>query len=472
MTKHWRSQIPSLVFIAFACSLFLPACKKDSLITSKEALLTTSLDSLKYDTVFTSIGSVTQSFKINNPNNQRLALSRIKLMGGTGSPFRLNINGVASQEVQGLEIQAEDSIYVFVTVQIDPGTGNLPFLVRDSILIEYNGNSKFVQLEAFGQNANFLRHRIIKGSTTWTNNLPYVILGSLVIDTAATLTIDKGCRIFSHADAPFIVDGTLLVNGSSSERVVFTGDRLENIYKDLPASWPGIYFRGSSTENHLQFTSILNAYQAIVAERHASNATTKLNLQQCVIDNAYDAGLLAVNSSIKAESCLITNCGSNISFSLGGIYELIHCTVAAYPTLIEHKKPLLSLSNFFNQTGNILTANLDAQFTNCIFWAESNSVENETQIEQQGAGTFNVVFTNCLLKGKDEPAKSSIIASLRNEDPLFDSVDVANRYFDFHTNLNPAAPGINKGKITSLAIDLEGKSRNVGLPDLGCYEKQ
>lgn len=472
MAKQGGISIFFSLLTVITCLSLLPACKKDGLITSKDALLATSLDSLKYDTVFTSIGSVTQSFKINNPNNQRLGLQTVKVMGGITSPFRININGVSTQELQNVDLPAGDSIYVFVSVQINPNTANLPFVVRDSILIEYNGNSKFVQLEAFGQNANFLRNRIISTSTRWTNNLPYVILGSLVIDTGATLTIDRGCKIYSHADAPFIVDGTLLVNGTGSERVRFSGDRLDEGYKNLPASWPGIYFRGSSKDNQLQFVDVLNAYQAIVTERASGNANPKLVLQQCRIDNAYDAGLLAVNSTIKADNCLISNCGSNVVFSFGGVYELNHCTVVAYPTLIEHKKPVLSVSNFFNQNGSVLTATLDAQFTNCIFWAESSVVETETAIEKQGAGNFKVLFRNCLLKGPGDPANSSVVASLRNEDPLFDSVDVSNRYFDFHTNVNPLAPGINKGTSTALSVDLDGRIRNVGLPDLGCYEKQ
>ena len=53
----------------------------------------------------------------------------------------------------------------------------------------------------------------------------------------------------------------------------------------------------------------------------------------------------------------------------------------------------------------------------------------------------------------------------------FDSIDVSKKYFDFHISDN-SAPGFNKGVITGLATDLDGNSRNVGFPDLGCFEKQ
>ena len=142
-------------------------------------------------------------------------------MGGATSAYKMNVDGAATNEVNNLDIDANDSIYVFVSVTINPNATNLPFIVSDSILINYNGNNRYVQLQAYGQNANFLRNRLITGNVVWTNNLPYVILGSIRIDTTATLTIQPGCRIYSHADAPFIVDGTLIVNGTQPEPVSF-----------------------------------------------------------------------------------------------------------------------------------------------------------------------------------------------------------------------------------------------------------
>ncbi len=183
-----------LSLLVFVFGVLVMSCKKDSFITSAAAQISTSVDTLKYDTVFTSIGSITKSFKISNLNSQKLRLSKLQLMGGATSSFKININGTAADEMAGIEIEAGDSLYVFVEAHINPNTTDLPFIVRDSILIAYNGNEKFVQLEAFGQNANFLRNRIITGNTRWTNRLPYVILGSLLVAPSATLTIDPDCK--------------------------------------------------------------------------------------------------------------------------------------------------------------------------------------------------------------------------------------------------------------------------------------
>ena len=458
--------------IALCLLLMIASCKKDSFITSADARLRITTDSLKYDTVFTTTGSITKSFKIINENSQKLRLSKIKLMGGSTSPFKININGIASSEQNNIEIAPNDSVYVFVAVSINPSAANLPFIISDSILIIYNGKNRFVQLEAYGQNANFLRSRLITTNTTWTNTLPYVILGNIRVDTNATLTIQPGTKIYSHADAPFIVDGTLIINGTKNNEVVFAGDRLDNDYKDLPAGWPGIYFRNNSKNNVLKFAVIKNAYQAVVATAPSVNANPKLILQQCIIDNAYDAGILCANTSLQINNSLISNCGSNVALIYGGDYTFTNCTVTSYSNIfLNHKNPVLTVNNFAVQGGANVTANLNAVFKNCIFWADSGFVKNEIVVTKQGSNTFSVLFEKNLYRVTSDPANSSLSGNIKNQDPLFDNIDGTKRIYNFKIS-NAAAPGINKGAVTAFTKDLGDSNRNVGLPDLGCYEKQ
>ena len=407
-----------------------------------------------------------------NDNNQKLRLNKVKLMGGITSSYKMNVDGIATSEANNIDIAANDSIYVFVTVSINPNTGNLPFVVSDSILVSYNGNARYVQLQAYGQNANFLRNRVITGNIVWTKNLPYVILGSLRIDTTATLTIQAGTKIYSHANAPIIVDGTLIINGTKTDSVSFAGDRLDADYKDLPAGWPGIYFRGSSKNNVLKFTVVKNAYQAVVVEQPSVNANPKLILHQCIIDNAYDAGLLCVNSSVQADNSLISNCGSNVAIAYGGDYVLTNCTVASFSNnYISHKNPVLQVNNFALQNGIPVTNSLSAIFRNCIFWGDNGVVENEIAVSKQGSNPFLVTFDHSLYKAMVDPANATLPSSIKNQYPQFDSIDVVRSNYNFHIS-NSSAPGINKGVATAFTKDLDDKNRNVGLPDLGCYEKQ
>ena len=393
-------------------------------------------------------------------------------MGGATSAFKINVNGIAAITLSNVEIEANDSIYVFASVTINPNAANLPFIVSDSIQVMYNGNERFVQLQAYGQNAVYLTNKVITGNVTWTNTLPFVILKSLRIDTTATLTIQPGCKIYSHADAPFIVDGTLIINGTKNNEVVFAGDRLDNDYKDLPAGWPGIYFRGNSKNNVLKFALVKNAYQAIVATGPSINANPKLVIQQCIIDNAYDAGILAANTSIYTNNSLISNCGSNIALVYGGDYNFTHCTVASYSNqYILHKNPVLSVSNYALQAGTVVTANLNAVFRNCIFWADTGFVGNEVVVNKQGSNTFNVLFEKNLYRAQSDPANSILTGNIKNQYPSFDSIDVIKRIYDFRIS-KIMGPGINKGVATSFTKDLDDGNRNAGLPDLGCYEKQ
>ena len=459
-------KIPGLLAISLLIILF--SCRKDSFITSAEARINITADTLKYDTVFVAAGSTYRTFKIINENNQKLRLSSLKLMGGASSVFKMNVDGVAGTQFSNIEIDANDSVYVFMQVNVNPGAANLPFVLRDSVEVKYNGNRKLVQLEAWGQNAHFFRDKVITTNETWNNDLPYVILGSLFISANQTLTINKGCRIYVHADAPIIVNGTLLVNGlkDTADRVYFQGDRLDEPYKDFPASWPGIFFQAGSKDNVLTYATIKNAFQAIGITDPSPNANPKLILNECVINNAYDAGIISINSSIRARNCLITNCGKNLYLAKGGDYQFTHCTVATYASsFIEHKDPVLTVTNFVNNT----PANLTATFRNCIFWGENGLVDNEVVVLKSGNTTFNVNFDYNLWKVLTAPANITSNQIINNQAPQFDSINTSKNYYDFRLQTGPA---INKGVNAGVITDLDGKTRPVGLPDLGCFEKQ
>ncbi len=458
-----------IVLFLLSAAFILPACRKNDFISSPDARLTLSVDSLKYDTVFTAVGSVTRSFKIINENNQKLRLSSVKLMGGTASAFKMNVDGLATAEATNIELEANDSIYVFVQVNVNPAAGNLPFIIRDSIQVSYNGNTRQVQLEAWGQNAHFYRGKEITASETWNNDLPYVILDYLYIAPGALLTVNKGCRVYVHANAPLIIDGSLQVNGlkDTADRVYFQGDRLDEPYRDYPAAWPGIYFRSTSRDNVLNYAVIRNAYQSVVVEDPSTNANPKLILNETVIDNSYDAGILSVNSSIRARNVLVSNCGRNMVVSKGGDYQFVHCTMASISNLfVQHKSPVLLISN----TDGTTPAPLAASFTNCLFWGEGGLVENEVVVNRAGATAFTVSFDHVLWKVQTAPSNVSTTGMLNGQPPAFDSIDAGRHYYDFR--LKAGSPAINAGILTSVATDLDGNPRAVGLPDLGCFERQ
>jgi len=467
-----KTVLKRLILPCLFILLFL-SCKRDSFTGSPDVYLRTGIDTLHFDTVFTSTGSITQSFKIFNANSKGIRINSVRLAGGSASPFKINVAGATGPQVADVEIAANDSTYVFATVSINPSSANLPFIIRDSIEIAYNGKKQFVQLEAYGQNARFFRNKKITSIETWNNDLPYVLLGRLTVDTNAVLKIDKGCRIYMHADAPFVINGTLQVNGEKgdSAKVVFAGDRLDVPYRDYPASYPGLLFTDVSKNNVINYAVIKNAYRGVVVLNPSVNATPKLTLHETIIDNAYDAGLLGINTNITARNVLITNCGKNIMLGGGGNYNFTHCTAATYGNqFIQHKDPVISVSNVLN--GTTPAANLSALFRNCIFWGESNGlVESEVVIAKTGNTLFDVKFDAVLWRVKTNPANAIVTGTIINDQsPQFDTINTTRNTYSFR--LKTGSPAINKGVASGILIDLDGAVRPVGLPDLGAYEKQ
>ncbi len=359
------------------------SCKKTSFIESNNARLSVSEDTLHFDTVFTTLGSVTQSLKIFNNNDQKLRLSQIQLAGAGASFFKINVDGSPGYSFSDIELEPNDSLYVFVSVTINPGVATNPFVVRDSLRITYNGNEQIVQLEAYGQNAHFMRNKRVTTDSTWTGDLPYVIVEKLTVDSNVSLTLQKGCRIYSHADAPFIVNGSLKVLGkaSAADRVTFTGDRIDPDYAGLPGGWPGIFFTVNSRNNVLNYAIIRDAYQGIISQAAVSN-TPAIIMNQCILFNITDAGILAKGTDIAATNCLIANCGANINITGGGTYAFDQCTLASYGNfLVPHQNPVLFLSNT-DTLGN--ASRLSARFRNCIIYGNGGQIDNEIVTFKKG----------------------------------------------------------------------------------------
>jgi hypothetical protein len=456
------------LFLLGLIGSLISACRKEGFTGNPAAQLRIGKDTLHFDTVFTSTGSVSGIIKVFNDNSKGIRIASVGLAGGAASPFKINVDGVPGPEVTNIELAANDSLYVFVTVTINPSTANLPFIVRDSIAIHYNGNTTYVQLDAFGQNAHFFHNRIIKTDETWNAGRPYVILGGFTVDTTATLTINKGVKVYMHADAPFIVNGSLQVLGEKwdSTRVVFAGDRLDEPYRNYPAGYPGLIFTDVSRNNLLQYAIVKNAFQGIVVNE--PSAGTKLILNETIIDNAFDAGLIGINTSITARNLLVSNCGKGVQLVKGGTYHFTHCTVATYSnSFITHKDPALVLANNSTSTSQPLTAT----FRNCIFWGEANGiVAAEVVVNKQGSTPFNAVFDAVLWRVPTTPAGVTATGIINGQSPQFDSINTAKPFYNFR--LKSSSPAVNKGVATAVNLDLDGVTRPVGLPDLGAYEKQ
>jgi hypothetical protein len=371
-------------------------------------------------------------------------------------------------EATNVEIPAHDSIYVFVSVTVDPNNDNNPYVLYDSLMFQTNGNEQKVTLQAWGQNAHFFYGEVI-GTQEWFNDKPYVIIRSILVDSNQTLTIDPGCKIYMHADSRFFVYGTLKVMGQLHDSVQFRGDRLEQYFVDLPGNWEGIHFLRSSHDNEINYAVIKEAQVGIRIDSLKETAAPKLTLRNTVIEYTLSSGILGITADIYGENCLVFNCGDwDCQLEYGGNYNFQNCTFADFSNIvINHQSPVVRMSNFYYYKDSLgdhyLPADLNAHFTNCIVYG---SLDNELDRAQRNESAFIYVFDHCLMKLADTTitTTSSFLSILKNVDPLF--VDAYNKD-DYH--LSAGSPCIDAGVTNGITLDLDGKTR-MGNPDIGCYE--
>jgi hypothetical protein len=134
-------QLKYSLLLSIIASFFFQACRKDDFITNSSAKVAFTTDTLRFDTVF----------KIKNPHQQPIKISKIYLAKGEQSYFNLNIDGVSGDSQENIEIPAQDSVYVFAEVTINPNDQNNPFVIDEELIVETNGNTQKVILEAWGQ---------------------------------------------------------------------------------------------------------------------------------------------------------------------------------------------------------------------------------------------------------------------------------------------------------------------------------
>ena len=88
---------------------------------------------------------------------------------------------------------------------------------------------------------------------------PYLVYSNAKVDTGAVLTIDPGAKIFFHRGTGLYVKGRVVANGTLEQPVIFQGDRLEDVYEDVPDQWNGILLFSGSQDNRFSYAEIKNA---------------------------------------------------------------------------------------------------------------------------------------------------------------------------------------------------------------------
>ncbi|MEM9676272.1 MAG: hypothetical protein AAF992_27015, partial [Bacteroidota bacterium] len=141
LTK-WVDKAEEAIWLLLGVGLLASACTpEDEIITdSPSVFLSFSVDTIQFDTLFTTVGSTSQLLKVYNPNRNAVTISAVETGRGSSSPYTVLLNGQPGQRFEDVRLLGGDSLFLIVEVLIDPQDQNLPFLVKDSLTFQVNEN--------------------------------------------------------------------------------------------------------------------------------------------------------------------------------------------------------------------------------------------------------------------------------------------------------------------------------------------
>ncbi len=496
------SKMKYVLFVVLATILAFVACRKDdNFTTDAGAKLKFSSDTLRFDTVFTSIGSATRYIKVFNPNNKPIKISKISLGTKTSATFNLNIDGISGRSFSDVSIPANDSIYVFAEVTVNPNAplSTSPFVIAEDLIFETNGNKQIVIIEAWGQNANYIPNRWAGGKQyvldcrggeiVWDDKKPYVLYGILGI-TNGTLRLPAGTHIYVHGGIVqtrdsivyrdgilyFFNDARLVADGTTDKPVIIESDRLEKEFADEIDQWTGIIMSQRSQGNALTNTIIRNSRVGVRVDSAAS-----LSLKSCKIYNTASSGIIGVHASITAENCLFyNNYQNNVQLVYGGEYTFNYCTMASFGS----KEVALSANNYYcyeqDALGNCLQGKLKAYplsmtVKNSIVYGSKDDEISLSDATVPPNAFFNIAFQNSIFRVKDlllaKNYPNFLTANCKDCINAPSNAKVFRKYSTGDYHLDTLSIAEQKAlPIALITKDLDNKLRDIAKPDIGCYE--
>lgn len=401
-----------IYIIGLVCLMGFVGCEKESFVGDADGVrLEFSVDTVAFDTVFTTIGTTTRMVTVYNRSGDNLLLSSVTLEKGYASRFRLNVDGDTSMVARNIEIEAGDSIFIFIQANINPNDSSIPILVEDAI---HFSNGQRLPLTAYGRDAIYhvypLDSLLYIGSETWTAGRPHIVLCNLVVRENCTLRLMAGTEVYFGDNAKLIVDSTarLVAQGTEEQPVIFSSLRHDGWYEFLPGQWGLIWFYNYSTGNVIDHAVIENGTDGV-----RCYPGSQLTVTNTVIRNMSDCAIVGQGGTITGRNLLTYDCYACFTALMGGNYEFRRCTFANYWSYSVRKIESIVLSNNMNKVVNNEIVNVGgdlqrADFYDCIVWGTYSTGEVLLSVREDYS--MNYRFINSIVRGGD-----------RDEDPLFNN---------------------------------------------------
>ncbi|SDK73875.1 hypothetical protein SAMN05421823_103424 [Catalinimonas alkaloidigena] len=367
--KTTFSCLAVLLFLVWACEPI------DEVITTDPSdQLSFSADTLRFDTVFTDIKTATRRLRIYNPHRKAIKIDAVSLANPEG-PFTLVVNGRSGPVVDNIVVRGGDSLLVLIEATIDAQDQDNPFVIEDKLVVQSNGNQQQVMLEAWGQDAYYLRNVALACSgeaITWTKDRPYVLFEGVLVPPGCTLNVEAGTRLYMHSTAVLVVQGTLHINGTPSEVVRitstrdFTGAESKDPYLNQPNQWGGIIFVNGSTDNRIDFTDIKNGERFQVGLPDVEGPVDLQISNSLIANMASNTFWCYKPTSLVAYNNLFINGGERLLAALGGTYYFAHNTFAYNTNLRTIRRTaavvISDLYSYYNEEGQEIEAQVPYSF--------------------------------------------------------------------------------------------------------------
>ena len=458
------SRLQFLLLSLIICFCYFCTPKEELISSSFEDRLTFSLDTLRFDTLISTLKSTTKRLTLKNPNKNAVKVDRIDLENQKNSTYVLYINGVKTNYIENQVINGNDSLLILVEVDLKQTKQDEPILISEKINFFTNGNHQSVILETWAQDVNFIGKTTIDNNETFDSPKPYYLTDTLSVKQDVSLTLAAGTRIYANKNALIVLDGSLIANGTPDQRIELRNARLEKNYSHAPGQWGGILAK-ENAKVELYHTTIRNAEKGIRWKN--KNTGAKLYLNACIIQNMTEHGLDLENVDSELRNSLLNNCGNNVLLASGGNHKITHCTFANYGLeRLEYTSASVKFRDFIlKENDEHIKTSLAAEIKNSILVSvigngfdldlkDKNSIL-DIKVESSVLETELTSFSE----------KANILLN-RNDSIHFQNIEEFNYDLD-SLKISPA----NGVGIPSLETrDLLNRVRD-GKPDVGAYEQ-
>ena len=446
-------------------SLIAACSDDDTFSTDRSNRLTFSTDTVKMDTVFSTVGSSTYTFWVFNKNANGVRIRTARLERGNQSGFRVNVDGVYLNPVAtDFELREGDSLRVFVEVTTHENLAADPQLVEDNLLFTLeSGVEQRINLRTYSWDAQKIESLQVAGDMTIVSDRPVVVYGTgIEVAKTATLTI-KNTTLYFHGNAGIHVEGQLIAENS-----LFRGDRLDHMFSYLPydrvsGQWKGISVAVKAPGCTLTDCEIHSAYTGLSCD------STTVTLTNTVIHNCRGFGLYAHDSEVSVTNCQMSNTLNDCLTLLGGTAKVDQTTLAQFYPFDSNRGYVLNFSNVNPLKRLRVTNSLLTGYADDVLLGSKDSTLNNV---------FNYSFDHCLVRTpKPETADSVYLTNIiyenvkdtaKGAEKHFVRIDTDKLRYDFR--LDSTSKAINAASAeTSFPTDRDGKMRDER-PDIGAYE--